>query len=95
MSACPKTVIAATLLLHEHSVDEIAPQLSAVELEEVLKTCCRLKDLQQGALSDFVTLSQHRDRRPLRRLQGARIPSPKNSRTSPRSLLMGGMTQSE
>ena len=30
-------VIAATLLLHERSVDEIAPQLSATELEQVIK----------------------------------------------------------
>jgi hypothetical protein len=29
-------VIAAVLLLHEHSVDEIAPQLSAVELEQTI-----------------------------------------------------------
>ena len=30
-------VIAAVLLLHEHSVDDIAPQLSATELEQVIK----------------------------------------------------------
>lgn len=32
-----KDVIAAVLLLHERSVDEIAPKLSAVELEQVIK----------------------------------------------------------
>jgi len=32
-----ETVIAAVLLLHETSVDEIAPKLSAIELEQVIK----------------------------------------------------------
>jgi hypothetical protein len=32
-----ETVIAAVLLLHERSVEEIAPELSAVELEQVIK----------------------------------------------------------
>jgi hypothetical protein len=30
-------VIAAVLLLHEHSVEEIAPQLSPLELEKVIE----------------------------------------------------------
>ena len=34
--ACPKTVIAAVLLLHERSVKEIVPELSAAELEQVI-----------------------------------------------------------
>jgi hypothetical protein len=33
----PETVIAAIYLLHEHSVDEIVPKLSAIELEQVIK----------------------------------------------------------
>jgi hypothetical protein len=32
-----ETVIAAVLLLHERSVEEIAPELSATELEQVIK----------------------------------------------------------
>ena len=32
-----ETVIAAVLLLHERSVDEIAPELSAAEVEQVIK----------------------------------------------------------
>ena len=32
-----ETVIAAVLLLHERSVDEIVPKLSAAELEQVIK----------------------------------------------------------
>jgi len=32
-----ETIIAAVLLLHERSVDEIVPRLSAVELEQVIK----------------------------------------------------------
>ncbi len=32
-----ETVIAAVLLLHEHSVDEIVPELSATELEQVIQ----------------------------------------------------------
>ena len=32
-----ETVIAAVLLLHERSVDEIVPELSAAELEQVIK----------------------------------------------------------
>jgi hypothetical protein len=32
-----ETVIAAVLMLHERSVDEIAPKLSAAELEQVIK----------------------------------------------------------
>ena len=32
-----ETVIAAVLLLHERSVDEIVPKLSAAELEQVIR----------------------------------------------------------
>src|SRR5262249_22576911 len=32
-----ETVIAAVLMLHERSVDEIVPKLTAVELEQVIK----------------------------------------------------------
>jgi hypothetical protein len=47
-------VIAATLLLHEHSVDEIAPQLSATELEQVIKLVGRSPRLYaRGMLEAF------------------------------------------
>ena len=32
-----ETVIAAVLLLHDHSIDEIVPELSAIELEQVIQ----------------------------------------------------------
>jgi hypothetical protein len=36
-----ETVIAAVLMLHERSVDEIVPKLSAAEIEQVIKLVAR------------------------------------------------------
>jgi hypothetical protein len=51
-------VIAAVLLLHEHSVDEIAPDLSAIELEQVIKLVGRSPRLYPPGILD--ALNQRR-----------------------------------
>jgi len=51
-------VIAAVLLLHEHSVDEIAPKLSAIELEQVIKLVGRSPRLYPPGILD--ALNQRR-----------------------------------
>jgi hypothetical protein len=45
-------VIAAVLLLHEHSVDEIVPKLSAIELEQVIKLVGRSPRLYPPGILD-------------------------------------------
>jgi hypothetical protein len=51
-------VIAAVLLLHEHSVDEIVPKLSALELEQVIKLVGRSPRIYPPGTLD--TLKQRR-----------------------------------
>jgi hypothetical protein len=53
-----ETVIAAVLLLHEHSVDEIVPELSAAELEQVIKLVGRSPRLYAPGMLD--ALNQRR-----------------------------------
>jgi hypothetical protein len=45
-------VIAAVLLLHEHSVDEIVPKLSAIELEQAIKLVGRSPRLYPPGILD-------------------------------------------
>jgi hypothetical protein len=47
-----ETVIAAVLLLHERSVEDIAPQLSAAELEQVIKLVGRNPRLYAHGMLD-------------------------------------------
>jgi hypothetical protein len=51
-------LIAAVLLLHEHSVDEIVPKLSAIELEQVIKLVGRSPRLYPPGILD--ALNQRR-----------------------------------
>jgi hypothetical protein len=55
---CVRTVVAAVLLLHEHSVNEIAPDLSAIELEQVIKLVGRSPRLYPPGILD--ALNQRR-----------------------------------
>jgi hypothetical protein len=54
----PETVIAAVLLLHEQSVDEIVAKLDAVELEQVIKLVGRSPRLYPPGTLD--TLKQRK-----------------------------------
>jgi hypothetical protein len=58
-----ETVIAAVLLLHERSVDEIVPQLTAAELEHVIKLLGRSPRplCIQRARRQFAGAVRHRD----------------------------------
>ena len=56
-----ETVIAAVLLLHEHSVDEIVPELSAAELEQVITLVGRSPRLYAPGMLD--ALNQRRSLR--------------------------------
>jgi hypothetical protein len=51
-------VIAAVLLLHERSVEEIVPQLSPLELEKVIELVGRSPRLYPRGISE--ALGQHR-----------------------------------
>ena len=51
-----ETIIAAVLLLHERSVDEIVPRLSAVELEQVIKLIGRSPRPARDALKNKLSL---------------------------------------
>jgi hypothetical protein len=51
-------VIAAVLLLHDRSVDEIVPKLSAIELEQVIKLVGRSPRLYSPGILD--ALNQRR-----------------------------------
>jgi hypothetical protein len=52
-------VIAAVLLLHEHSVEEIAPQLSPLELEKVIELVGRSPRLYPRGILE--ALDQHKN----------------------------------
>jgi outer membrane biosynthesis protein TonB len=56
-----ETVIAAVLLLHEHSVDEIVPELSAAELQQVITLVGRSPRLYAPGMLD--ALNQRRSLR--------------------------------
>jgi hypothetical protein len=58
-----QTVIAAVLLLHERSVDEIVPKLSGVELEQVIKSSGDLHAFIRRARSTRLSSGEHWYRR--------------------------------